>query len=509
MKKQVLFLLLLFPLFSPILQGDLPVDQMAARPLEELHTINFKEVEITELIRFVSKISSVNFIFNEKELQFRVSLSSGKAVSSSQLVKALVQLLNSHGFNVVKEEGYLVIHRGPKEAQLALETKELPLLPPPAEMEFLVHKLQYHEGGEMQDTIRKMADDLGRNPATPSGYLETLRSVQWVKSTNSFVVSGDKESLDKVKKFIETLDVPLKQVFIEILVIETDARKASEFGLQWAAKGKYKEGVGMGVGNFPSYGESQGGFSSAFKASGASFIPDIPLGKGFDAGVIGDIIFHKGRSFLSLGSLVSALETDGDSSIVLNQKIITQDSKQSTIFVGDNVPFTGSVVQTIGASEQRTANIEYRDIGVMLTITPRLGEGDVITLDLQEEISEIVPYHPSRYEKEISGIQTTKTNMVTHAHIPDKHFFILSGMIRNTRLNHKDGIPCLGAIPGIGALFSKKTKDESKKNIIIFVRPRIIRSTQDYQEVTEDQESLHEGEVEDKESFNAGLSLVK
>ncbi len=122
----------------------------------------------------------------------------------------------------------------------------------------------------------------------------------------------------------------------------------------------------------------------------------IPLVPGFDLGVIGDIIMHKGKSYLSLGSLVSALQVDGSSTIVLNQKIITQDNKNSTIFVGDNIPFTGSVVQTVGQSQQTTANIEYRDIGVSLSITPRLGEGDVITLNLNEEITESVDHDPDQ-----------------------------------------------------------------------------------------------------------------
>src|SRR6185295_19921273 len=121
---------------------------------------------------------------------------------------------------------------------------------------------------------------------------------------------------------------------------------------------------------------------------------------------IGDLIFHKGKSFVSLASLVSALQADGEASIVLNQKIITQDNKNSKIFVGDNIPFTGSVVTTVGASQQSTANVEYRDIGVNLSITPKLGEGDVITLDLNEEITEALPSGAGVSSSHVSGIQT-------------------------------------------------------------------------------------------------------
>ena len=298
-----------------------------------------------------------------------------------------------------------------------------------------------------------------------------------------------------MKKLIESLDVALRQVFIEVLVVETDTRKSSEFGLDWAAGGKVRDSIGFGTGNFSPKAAGTSSFASAFKGMNGQNTPSgpsqIPLGRGFDMGVIGDIIFHKGHSFLSLGALVSALQQDKDTSIVLNQKIITQDNKNSTIFVGDNIPFAGSRVETIGTGQQTTANIEYRDVGVTLSITPRLGEGDVITLDINEVITEAVENDIDAGSR-MNGIQTTKTNMMTHVHVPDKHFLVLSGMIRNSKRNQKTGIPCLGSLPLIGALFSKDVKRSEKRNVIIFVRPHIIRSMDDYQNLTQRQEGVSE-----------------
>lgn len=310
--------------------------------------------------------------------------------------------------------------------------------------------------------------------------------MQWVKATNSLLCSADPETLEALKKLIGSLDVPLRQVFIEVLVIETDARKASEFGLEWAAGGKLFDKVGFGVGSFGHH-RVEPPFAKTMQAIGPNVTPSglgqIPIGSGFDLGVIGDIVLHRGKSFLSLGSLVSALEADGDSTIVLNQKIITQDNKNSKIFVGDNIPFTGSVVQTVGQSQQTTANIEYRDIGVSLSITPMLGESDVITLDIDEEITESVG-DMMNSSTSVNGIRTTKTNMATHVHVPDKHFLVLSGMARNAKTQHKSGVPFLGRIPLIGSIFSKTKKQDERRNILIFVRPHIIRSMEDYQSVS-------------------------
>jgi type II secretory pathway component GspD/PulD (secretin) len=495
----------------------------AEEPQENAYTINFNDVPVVEFIQFVSRISDANFIFNHKDLQFNITLASGKPVTSEHVVNALVQVLRAHGLSIAREDGYLVIHKGvmeeyaahPENAPLRTYDKgtdrivepfggehhveepfqvATPAAPIQSKPKFLVYKLQYHTGDEIEETCKRIAGDLASKPETSSQYLGVLKSVQWIKATNSLVCSGDEESLAAVKQLIQSLDTQLRQVFIEVLVIETDARKNLDFGLQWAAGGKYKDSIGMGGGNFaPSNNPSP--FALSFQNINGSNPPtgpnQIPMGSGFDMGVIGDLIFHKGKSFVSLASLVSALQTDGDASIVLNQKIITQDNKNSKIFVGDNIPFTGSIVTTVGTGQQSTANVEYRDIGVNLSITPRLGEGEVITLDLAEEITEAVPTGQSVSNSQVTGIQTTKTNMMTHVHVPDKHFLVLSGMARNARSHHKAGLPCLGGIPFLGAAFSKTQNRDEKRNVIIFVRPHIIRSMEDYRKLTEQETDFH------------------
>ncbi len=512
---------------------------------ETTYTINFHDVPVVEFIQFVTKISDVNFIFNHHDLHFNITLSSGKPASPGQVVRALVQILRAHGLSISQQDGYYVIHKGAEEfpplksyekshegtpskgsgGEIVDSLQSLPLIGSStgeplssswswgeSKPNFLVYKLQYHDGNEIEETVRKIAVDLATKPTTSPSYLNVLKSVQWIKATNSLVCSGDEESLKNVKELLKNLDVPLRQVFIEILVIETDARNSSDFGLQWAAGGRYKDSIGMGMGNFPP-SQNPNPFALTFQNINGGTPPtgpqQIPLGNGFDMGVIGDLLFHKGHSFVSLASLVSALQADGDTSIVLNQKIITQDNKNSKIFVGDNIPFTGSIVQTTGASQQTTANVEYRDIGVNLSITPKLGEGDIITLDLNEEITEAIPTGANNVSSSgVTGIQTTKTNMMTHVHVPDKHFLVLSGMIRNAKSQHKAGIPCLGGLPGIGALFSKTKKHDEKRNVIIFVRPHIIKSVDDYRRITENQEELYQ-KLSPPDAIEQATSLVK
>lgn len=523
------FLSLLFSsspsgLFSE--EGPIENEMVSSAPTIGIH---FNDVPMIEFIRFVSKISEENFIFDTKDLDFNISLSTGKSISPEMVVQALIQLLKVHGLGVTQEMGYYVVHKKedclvpapevqpvksvkkPIESLTASDEEEIFASDNSRQYEFFVYKLQYHEGPEIEESLKKVAADLRNQPDAPINLINAIQSLQWVKATNSLLCSSDSATLQRLQKLIESLDIPLRQVFIEILVIETDVKKGMEFGLQWAASGQLNSKVGFGVGNFAPIQGQVSPFAATMQGINPSHPPtglnQLPLVPGFDLGVIGDIIMHKGKSFLSLGSLVSALQADGDSTIVLNQKIITQDNKNSTIFVGDNIPFTGSIVQTVGQSQQTTANIEYRDIGVSLSITPRLGEGDVITLSLNEEITESIDHEQMNSNATVNGIRTTKTNMATHVHVPDKHFLVLSGMIRNSKANHKTGLPCLGGLPWIGAAFSKTRKHDEKRNVIIFVRPHIIHSFKDYQQLTEDEQEVYRSQANEKD-FDKAFDLL-
>jgi len=430
----------------------------------ENHMVNFSKVPMCELIRFVSKVAKINFIFDETKLNFEVSFVSGKTSSNDELLNALIILLNQNQYQVKLIGGHYLIE--PKGLD-AVEPEKTPEVKK-KKQSFFVYKLQYHLGDELQTALKDLVQS---RPQFDEQLQNSIQSLQWVKSTNSLLISGEGETLDEVIKLVQSLDQPKKQVFIEVLVIETDLRNGLEFGLEWSMGSKYKN-LNAAVSNRSGTYKSQNfvnGVQSGLK--GLSF--QNMGGSGFDLGIIGDVILHKGLSFFSLGSLVSALQQDRQASIVLNQKLITQDNQNSKIFVGDNIPFAGSVVATVGSSQQTTSNIEYRDIGVSLSLTPLIGDGDIITLEISEEITEASPSNFA-VSSGISGIQTTKTNMVTRVHVPDQHFLVLTGMIRNRQVSHKTGLPCLGGLPLIGSIFSKNNKDVEKRHIVIFVRPQLV-----------------------------------
>ena len=380
---------------------------------------------------------------------------------------------------------------------------------------FLVYKLQYHKGDEIQGALKQIGQDLktpDEETATKSKLVSSIDSLQWIKITNSLLCTGDKETLAKMKELLSSLDVPLKQVFIEILVIQTTLTNVLSFGLDWGSKFQYKDQAVLGVNNF----QQSSPLATPFNKITNTVTPkgtDLGLGDGFNLGVIGDILFHKGKSFLSLASLLSALQKDTETSIVLTPKIIAQDGKTATIFSGQNIPYTGSIIQNQGANTSTSTNLEYRDVGTNLSITPILGNSDSISLNITLETSATPDTANNTVQLgNITGITTTKTNMTTSVQLANKNFLVLSGMVTDTKNRAKTGIPCLGGIPIIGAAFSKDDDQNSRNNIVIFIRPHIINSFKDMKNITNTQEDFFReqaGTPALERDFDESTELIK
>lgn len=391
---------------------------------------------------------------------------------------------------------------------------------------FLVYKLQYHKGSEIQAALKQIGEDLLQNKSTLNeNLLHAIQSIQWIKVTNSLLCTGDQQTLTRLKELVKNLDVPLKQVFIEILVIETSLSNLLDIGLDWGSKFKVKDKFAGNVSNFStgttgtttSRGDTN--FTNGFNSVNASRFPlptDISLSAGLDLGIIGDIIWHKGRSFASLTSLLRALEQDAETSIVLTPKILTQDNKTSTVFIGQNIPFIGSFVSNQNTNTVQTSNLEYRDIGVGLTLTPVLGNSDIVSLDIQLDNS-TVSTDASGQVVDVSvggvqGITTNKATMETTVHVPNNSFLVLSGNVDIVRQRRREGIPCLGGLPVIGSAFSLLDTSDNRNNLVIFIKPHIINSYEDMKHITQSQEDLFReqtGSGRLEQDFDEAMELIK
>jgi type II secretory pathway component GspD/PulD (secretin) len=392
---------------------------------------------------------------------------------------------------------------------------------------FLVYKLQFHKGDEIQGALRQIAKDLIiSNAPVNQGLLNSINSIQWLEVTNSLLSSGDQETLTRLRELVKNLDIPLKQVYIEMLVIQTTLVNTLNFGLEWGANYKYRNKFGAGSYNSQPINQSPGtpdtfmqNLSNLNPGTVPPAIPtpigNIPVASGFDLGIIGEVIKHNGQTFLTLGSFLTALQTDDETSIIMTPKIITQDGRTSSIFVGENIPFVGSFVQNNGQNVVNTSNLEYRDIGFSLTVTPVLGNSDIVTLDINLDRSQTVGDVTGQLNLNsgtANGITTTKTTMQTTVHVPDNNFLILSGMVNNTNVKGKAGIPCLGGLPLIGAAFSKNNDTVVGSNIVIFIRPHIINSVDDMRRISSKEEDYFRDQAGTpflERNFDEGMELIK
>lgn len=382
---------------------------------------------------------------------------------------------------------------------------------------FLVYKLQYHQGDDIQRALRRVALDLQdahRGQKIP--IAEAIEALQWIPVTNSLLTSGPPDVLSRIRELVQNLDIPLRQVFIEVLVIQTTITNNQSFGLSWAGRAGYNNKLAGQTANL----SPSDPLLAPFVPVNTSTFPNpanFNTPQGFDLGMIGDIILHKGKAFFSLGSLVTALELDADAQILLNPKIIAQDSNNATMFFGFNVPFQGSLVTNASSNTVQTSSLEYRNVGHNLSITPTLGSGDVITLDISEDISQVlnnggITTIANATTPLLAGITTSQTTMSTRVHVPDGAFVCLTGQINETKTHTRQQIPCLGGLPLIGAAFANTNRTNARANVIIFMRPQIVKSPEEYKRITEHQEDLFRSRNNFpymKEEYDEGLDWIK
>ena len=367
--------------------------------------------------------------------------------------------------------------------------------------QFYIHKLEYRRGEDIVDALSRIGDSLTQCGTANDDLICSIQSAQWLEASNSLVFAGTVASIDKVRELVNEIDRPLRQVFIEMLILETTLNDSLNYGVSW--------GTRSGGGSTATAQAYIGGASPLVSAleqdlSGNNN-PDpsnLTGGLGYTLGVIGKRLTHNGTQFATLGALVAAQHNRQKTNVILNPKIITEDNKTAELFVGINTRFqTNSISNDEGSVI--TTNFEYRDVGTTIRVTPLIGHGDIITLEIEEEVSRVAP------ETTDSGSETQDPNAPTTSisrtsttvHVPDRHFVIISGLVQDEKIHSRNQFPCLGGIPIIGAAFSAKVNDEVKQTQMLFIRPQIIDTDDEIRQLTSDQQEMYKQKNRVKKSW--------
>jgi general secretion pathway protein D len=304
--------------------------------------------------------------------------------------------------------------------------------------------------------ILPVLQGINQHNATAKKDAKVIKSnIQANEATNSIIVTGDNETKQTVRNIISKLDVRRAQVLIEAIIAEVNTSDAAELGIQWIAKG----GTGVGLtnlsGSLPALLAGAGGDSSAIAGSlqgGMNFITgkfDNDSQKGF-------------------GVLINALNSTGNTNILSTPSILTLDNHEAEIVVGQEVPFiTNKQLSDSGTNPFQ--NYERKDVGLKLKVKPQINDGSSIKLEIAQEISNVMN------SSSAADLITSKRTLNTSVMVEDGKMLILGGLIDDTWRDSIAKVPLLGDLPLLGKLFSYKTKSKGKSNLMIFIRPTIIK----------------------------------
>ncbi|MBU0480634.1 MAG: type II secretion system secretin GspD [Proteobacteria bacterium] len=307
-------------------------------------------------------------------------------------------------------------------------------------------------------------------------------NIQADETTNALIITAQPSVMKEIQSVINKLDIRRTQVLIEAIIAEVSTDKGAELGVQWRATdvtSASDEGV-IGGTNFIG-GEAAPGGINGLSADVAAF----GALSGFNLGYMKGTVNILGSEILNLGALISALEKDGNTNILSTPSLVTLDNEEAEITVGDNVPFaTGSYTSTGNNNpENPFTTYERKDVGIKLKVTPQINEGDSVRLGIEQEVSNLA----STVSSTNIGLQTTKTRMIrTTVMVEDGKILVLGGLISDDIQDSVFRVPILGRIPILGWLFSYKKSSHEKKNLMVFLRPTILRDNDTGNRITFD-----------------------
>ena len=301
-------------------------------------------------------------------------------------------------------------------------------------------------------------------------------TIQADPSTNSLIISAPEPLYRSLREVIDQLDQRRAQVLVESLIVEVSEEKAAEFGIQWMT----------GAGNINSNGTSFiGGTNlggSGITGTGPTSIDAI--GSGLSLGVVKGTVDVLGNKVINLGVLARAMQNTGEANILSTPNLLTLDNQSASILVGKTVPFVTGQYVTSGSngSSNPFQTIEREDVGLKLNIRPQISEGGAVKLDIYQEVSSI---DESR-SNSTTGIVTNKRAIDTSVLIDDGQIIVLGGLLEENVTLTSNSVPGLGSLPVIGSLFRYDTRKRTKTNLMVFLRPYVVRDANRSASVTMD-----------------------
>ena len=336
--------------------------------------------------------------------------------------------------------------------------------------------LEYANAKEIAEVLTRVMQNITRLDESGDRKRSTNSNstIEADEGTNALIITADADEMAALEAVIARLDIRRAQVLVEAIIVEMELSEGQELGLQWL------------------FADDSGAFGSNISTSTAQ--------QSRNAAIAGSILGENGAnedinvttlagtlsqvpgttlgwgvvdSKLSMAVILNALETQGNANILSTPSLLTLDNEEAYITVGQNVPFvTGSYSNTGGANTVQNPfqTIERENVGITLKVTPQVNEGDSVVLDIVQEVSSI-----SQQLLSAADVITNERKIETKVLASDGDVVVLGGLVKDDVQDSQQGVPILQDIPLLGRLFRNDVVSVTKSNLLVFIRPTIVR----------------------------------
>jgi general secretion pathway protein D len=321
--------------------------------------------------------------------------------------------------------------------------------------------------------------------------------------TNALVVAASPQDWQTLKQIVDQLDVPRVQVFVQAIIVEVSAERSREIGVTAYTS----NGASQNILNF---GQLQNAIGNPLGISG--------LGLGLATGGTCSIPAALASAVTATTTpttgnvtvpcdlaLMTALETDTHTDVLSAPTLLTADNEEATIVVGQNLPFVGSAAANAGLPGQIFNSVDRQNVGITLDMIPQVSEGDYIKLDLYEEVSNVVPGTANNSLGPTTTIRSASTTVLIQNH----RTAVIGGLLSSQDSSQNQGIPFISDIPVLGNLFSDKSRDRQKQNLLIFLTPQIVRDRAQLRALALDERQKFINSVGRKELHDMPASQIR